>query len=95
MAIFKRTATKLMARSIASIAVCAFLSLSIVAQPIHDHEHTYYPIEDTLVIQKLEFWQDLKFGLMMTWGPYSQWGVVESWSLCPEDYGWCKRTAGQ
>jgi len=30
----------------------------------------------------------------MTWGPYSQWSIVESWSLCPEDYGWCQRTAG-
>ena len=29
---------------------------------------------------------------MITWGTYSQWGVVESWSLCPEDEGWCQRT---
>ncbi len=27
----------------------------------------------------------------MHWGTYSQWGVVESWSLCPEDEGWCER----
>ena len=27
----------------------------------------------------------------MHWGPYSQWGVVESWSICAEDEGWCKR----
>lgn len=25
----------------------------------------------------------------MHWGPYSQWGIVESWSICPEDEGWC------
>ncbi len=22
----------------------------------------------------------------MHWGPYSQWGVVESWSICSEDW---------
>ena len=27
----------------------------------------------------------------MHWGTYSQWGIVESWSLCPEDEGWCER----
>lgn len=48
----------------------------------------YYPDPDPLVQQKLEQWQDLKFGLLMHWGPYSQWGVVESWSICPEDVGW-------
>jgi alpha-L-fucosidase len=30
----------------------------------------------------------------MHWGAYSQWGIVESWSICPEDYGWCERTKG-
>jgi alpha-L-fucosidase len=43
------------------------------------------------VEQKLAWWQDLKFGLLMHWGAYSQWGVVESWSICPEDEGWTRR----
>ncbi|MEP7237997.1 MAG: alpha-L-fucosidase [Ferruginibacter sp.] len=47
---------------------------------------------DILVQQKLKEWGDMKFGLMITWGTYSQWGVVESWSLCPEDEDWCQRT---
>ncbi len=51
----------------------------------------YVPETDTLVLKKLAGWQDLKLGLMMTWGPYSQWGVVESWSLCGEDEPWCRR----
>ncbi len=55
---------------------------------------TYTPDPDTLVQHKLEDWQDLKFGLLMHWGTYSQWGIVESWSICPEDYGWCERTKG-
>ncbi|MCC6542062.1 MAG: alpha-L-fucosidase, partial [Flavobacteriales bacterium] len=51
----------------------------------------YVPPSDPLVQQKLAQWKDLKFGLLMHWGPYSQWGVVESWSICPEDEGWCQR----
>ncbi len=51
----------------------------------------YIPPTDPLVQAKLEQWKDLKFGLLMHWGPYSQWGVVESWSICPEDEDWCKR----
>jgi alpha-L-fucosidase len=42
-------------------------------------------------LEKLDKWQDLKFGLLMHWGPYSQWGVVESWSICSEDEPWCLR----
>jgi alpha-L-fucosidase len=26
----------------------------------------------------------------MHWGTDSQWGIVESWSLCSEDEGWCR-----
>ncbi|MGB3008615.1 MAG: alpha-L-fucosidase [Chitinophagaceae bacterium] len=48
----------------------------------------YYPDPDTTIQKKLEEWQNLKFGLLMHWGPYSQWGVVESWSICPEDLSW-------
>ena len=55
-----------------------------------DQQHYYWP-EDTLVLKKLSWWQDQKFGLLMHWGPYSQWGVVESWSICPEDEDWCTR----
>ena len=51
----------------------------------------YVPPSDPVVAEKLEQWQDLKFGLLMHWGPYSQWGVVESWSICPEDEDWCRR----
>jgi alpha-L-fucosidase len=46
---------------------------------------------DPLVLKKLEWFQDMKFGLLMHWGTYSQWGIVESWSICPEDEGWCER----
>ncbi len=54
-------------------------------------DHPYIPETDLLVLEKLEQWKDLKFGLLMHWGPYSQWGIVESWSLCSEDEAWCTR----
>jgi alpha-L-fucosidase len=48
----------------------------------------YYPDPDPAIQKRLEDWQDLKFGLLMHWGAYSQWGIVESWSICPEDLSW-------
>lgn len=57
----------------------------------HNFNNAYVKPTDTLVQQKIEQWQDLKFGLFMHWGTYSQWGVVESWSICPEDEGWTQR----
>ncbi|MEX0274460.1 MAG: alpha-L-fucosidase [Flavobacteriaceae bacterium] len=63
------------------------------AQAVYEDER-YVPETDPLVLQKLEEWQDIKFGLLMHWGPYSQWGIVESWSLSPEEYGWCQRKKG-
>jgi alpha-L-fucosidase len=46
---------------------------------------------DPLVLKKLDWFQDQKFGLLMHWGIYSEWGIVESWSICPEDEDWTKR----
>lgn len=67
----------------------------LLANAQYAHEITPYTWPtDEKVLDKLEKWQDLKFGLLMHWGAYSQWGVVESWSICPEDHGWCQRTKG-
>jgi len=72
-----------------------FLSviIIIICFPVTAQEYggKYVPETDPLVLEKLQKWQDLKFGLLMHWGPYSQWGVVESWSTCSEDEGWCVR----
>ena len=67
------------------------LGVSGVVRAQEHHLQKYYPPTDTLVQQKLAAWGDMKFGLLMHWGPYSQWGIVESWSICPEDEGWCER----
>jgi len=68
-------------------------SLGVQAQLEHEMTPYTWPADEK-VLQKLEEWQDLKFGLLMHWGAYSQWGIVESWSICPEDYGWCERKKG-
>jgi len=69
--------------------ILTLLVFSIAA--FSQDDERYVPETDPLVLEKLEKWQDLKFGLLMHWGPYSQWGVVESWSICAEDVGWCRR----
>jgi len=35
--------------------------------------------------ERLEWFQDLKFGMIIHWGPYCQWGCIESWPLVEED----------
>ena len=40
---------------------------------------------DPLVLKKLQWFQDLKFGLFMHWGIYSQWGSIKSWPLVEVD----------
>ena len=70
------------------LATLALALSTILAARAAAQEDAYVPETDPLVLAKLEHWQDLKLGLLMHWGPYSQWGVVESWSICPEDVDW-------
>ena len=81
-----------MLRSVAVYLAILAITGTGVAQK--EHGQKYYPVSNPLVAQKLEQWQDAKFGLLMHWGTYSQWGIVESWSLCPEDHGWTVRRKG-
>ncbi|HPS51534.1 MAG TPA: alpha-L-fucosidase, partial [Bacteroidales bacterium] len=69
------------------ILVFVLFTSGTIAQPIDLKK----PESDPGILKKLEQWKDLKFGLLMHWGPYSQWGIVESWSLCSEDEDWCRR----
>lgn len=69
-----------------ALLLLIFLSSPFAQPPGSEEKET-----DPLVLENLDEWQDLKFGFMMHWGPYSQWGVVESWSLCSEDVPWCQR----
>lgn len=72
-----------MKKKIVYLFVLLLLNITVFAQ----HEK-YFPDPDPHIQKRLEEWKDLKFGLLMHWGPYSQWGIVESWSICPEDLGW-------
>lgn len=73
-----------------SLGLALFALLYANAQ-VHNLSKTYQWPKDPLVVQKLKTWQAKKFGLLMHWGTYSEWGIVESWSICPEDEGWCER----
>ena len=66
----------------------AFLFFILCTAKLSAQQQEYFPDPDPAIQQRLEDWQDLKFGLLMHWGTYSQWGIVESWSICPEDVGW-------
>lgn len=71
-----------------------FIFLLFSGEIMSQHkESDYIPPKESEVLAKLDAWQDLKFGLLMHWGPYSQWGVVESWSICDED--WITRRHGR
>lgn len=70
----------------------AIIGQTLSAQQHAEQNHDKYVVpSDPEVKAKLNQWQNVKFGLMMHWGTYSKWGIVESWSLCPEDEGWCER----
>ena len=73
-----------------SITLVVILFMLNVLQAYSQHnEQTYTPDPNPRIQKRISEWQDIKFGLLMHWGPYSQWGIVESWSICPEDEGWC------
>jgi len=73
--------------TVAILALGAALTLTAPEAPL-----AYWPERDKAVLDTIDRWQDLKLGLLMHWGPYSQWGVVESWSICSEDEEWCQRS---
>ena len=80
-------------RKLAFLSLFFLFSNQLYSQAIYEDER-YVSETDPLVLEKLAEWQDLKFGLLMHWGAYSLWGIVESWSICPEEYGWCERRKG-
>jgi alpha-L-fucosidase len=83
---FKKTLNRLSKNGLVKI-VFAIVFFSHPQNLSAQHQE-YTPDPDPVIQKKLEAWQDLKFGLLMHWGTYSQWGIVESWSICPEDVGW-------
>lgn len=80
------------------LLLCAFaliISSGIFAQDREDvvkQADGYQWPTDEAVLQKLDSWQNLKFGVLMHWGIYSVPGIIESWSICNED--WIRRPEG-
>lgn len=73
------------------VSVVFFLATAneskIVAQQnIHQQSTQYQWPTDEKVKQKLEQWQDKKFGMIIHWGLYAVPGIIESWNLCNEDW---------
>lgn len=55
-------------------------------QGIHPQSTTYEWPTDPQVKEKLDKWQDQKFGMIIHWGLYAVPGIIESWALCSEDW---------
>jgi len=66
-------------------ALCSFTAAQSQGN-IHYQSDKYEWPTDENVLQKLRNWQDLKFGILLHWGIYSVPGIVESWSICDEDW---------
>ncbi len=64
------------------------LGLSARAQEnnLHQRSTIYEPPKDAKVIEKLNQWEDQKFGMIIHWGIYAVPGIIESWSICSEDW---------
>lgn len=71
---------------IAALLVCAFSKLMAQDQGVHQQSTVYEWPKDPLVKQKLDKWQDQKFGMIVHWGLYAVPGIIESWSICSEDW---------
>lgn len=59
---------------------------SFAQQNIHQQSTTYEWPQDAQVREKLNQWQDQKFGMIIHWGLYAVPGMIESWALCSEDW---------
>lgn len=53
---------------------------------VHKSSSKYEWPTDPKVLEKLDQWQDLKFGIMFHWGIYSVPGITPSWALSSEEY---------
>lgn len=76
-----------MNKPILLIAIILLLKMNAFSQPnVHGQSTTYQWPSDPLVKNKLEKWQDQKFGMIIHWGLYAVPGIMESWNLCSEDW---------
>ncbi|MEN9918601.1 MAG: hypothetical protein RL662_1037 [Bacteroidota bacterium] len=82
-----------MKKRILLFALCVLTYSNLFSQAYeHEQSKTYIYPTDPLVKQKLDQWQDQKFGMIIHWGLYTVGGVIESWPLVSEEEDWLKRT---
>ncbi|MBK6975981.1 MAG: alpha-L-fucosidase [Cytophagaceae bacterium] len=62
------------------------LNSALAQNTLHPSSNLYEYPKDPLVAQKLEQWRDQKFGMIIHWGVYAVPGIIESWSICNEDW---------
>ncbi|MBM4027736.1 MAG: hypothetical protein FJ280_20400 [Planctomycetes bacterium] len=71
-----------------------YLSYPVRSVPVRAYQGTPHGVTtnasadqetDPLVWDKLDAFQNWKFGFMVHWGIYSQWGCIESWPLVEVD----------
>jgi len=65
---------------------CFVFSFAQERNDIMQQSATYEWPKDQLVKDKLDQWQDKKFGMIIHWGLYAIPGIIESWSICSEDW---------
>ena len=53
---------------------------------VHQQSSNYEWPKEPEVRQKLDQWQDQKFGMLIHWGLYAVPGIIESWELCSESW---------
>ncbi len=61
--------------------------------PVEQTTKIKKPVEvetDPLVLEKLETFQDWKFGLLVHWGVYSIWGCEVSWPIVEDAPSWAR-----
>ncbi len=68
--------------------IVAILLASFCICLAQEGEKPYIAPSDPAVREKLDRWQDLKFGVLYHWGIYTVEGMIESWSISPGDISW-------
>ena len=68
--------------------LATFVSAACLQKAPWEIPNSYIAPAELEVRRNVAQWQDLKFGMFIHWGTYSQRGIIESWSLCPANVDW-------
>ena len=77
---------KRLRKAIVTAAMAATALTTMAQGNIHERSAVYQWPTDEAVVSNLKQWQDLKFGVLLHWGLYAVPGIVESWSICDEEW---------